>query len=201
MGMIKTFTGRWVDPIDPDPASLAYEDICHALSMICRFTGHPRVHYSVGTHTLLVRWLVARTSQLPNDLQWATMHDASEAYLNDIASPVKKGMPEYKKVEANFNRVIAERYGLSPEIPQIVHFADECAVLMEARDLFPGSRPEEFQLKDHTAYVWPEPELAPVLRQIFFGGAPVLDPADAVIPKMTERILLQTYPLSRAIIA
>ena len=54
---IRTFTGRTFWPLDPKPEDLDIRDIAHALSLVCRFTGHTRSFYSVADHSLRVSYL------------------------------------------------------------------------------------------------------------------------------------------------
>lgn len=42
---IFTFTGGFIRPLDPDPEDICIEDIAHALSMQCRWTGHVSKFY------------------------------------------------------------------------------------------------------------------------------------------------------------
>ena len=51
-GWIQTFTGKRMYPLDPKPEDICIEDIAHALSNICRFTGHTKKFYSVGEHSI-----------------------------------------------------------------------------------------------------------------------------------------------------
>jgi hypothetical protein len=52
------------------------------------------------------------------------MHDATEAYLVDLPSPIKKHIPAYKIMEAEIHKVIAARFNLPAEIPAMVHEYD-----------------------------------------------------------------------------
>jgi hypothetical protein len=82
---IQTYTGLQFRPLSPDPAAVRIEDIAHALANKCRFTGHTTRFYSVAEHSVLV------SSILPPELQLVgLLHDAGEAYLPDIASPIKR---------------------------------------------------------------------------------------------------------------
>ena len=58
-----TFTGKDVDPFDLQPEDVDIEDIIHALSNICRFTGHVREFYSVAQHCVCLLY----TSPSPRD--------------------------------------------------------------------------------------------------------------------------------------
>ena len=56
---IQTFTGRRIDPFDPDPEQIVIEDIAQALGNQCRFGGHCRRFYSVAHHSCLLADLIA----------------------------------------------------------------------------------------------------------------------------------------------
>jgi hypothetical protein len=55
---IQTFTGRQYWPLDPREGDVYIEDIAHALSLQCRFTGHCRSFYSVAEHCVRVSHVV-----------------------------------------------------------------------------------------------------------------------------------------------
>ena len=81
---IETYTGKKVYPLRPDEETLCVEDIAHALALTCRFGGHCSEFYSVAQHSCLVSDLC------PDGLKLAgLMHDAAEAYLGDVVSPIK----------------------------------------------------------------------------------------------------------------
>jgi phage pi2 protein 07 len=104
---IRTYHGLEFDFVDPKPEQVCIEDIAHALSNICRFTGHTPNHYSVAEHSILVSYYVE-----PQNRLLALLHDASEAYLGDVASPLKQLLPEYKKLEEKVANVIFEALGV-----------------------------------------------------------------------------------------
>ena len=81
---IITFTGKIIDPINPDPEDIDIRDIAHSLSQQCRFTGHTSEFYSVAEHSVLVSEAVPA-----RDAALGLMHDATEAYLADLAKPIK----------------------------------------------------------------------------------------------------------------
>lgn len=131
---ITTYTGRNFNPLDPNIDDINLLDICHGLSNICRFVGHVREFYSVGEHSCRVHDLVSAPIRLR-----AILHDASEAYICDLAAPLKtqKEMEFFKVIENNLMKVIYEKYGLDEEEPEELHFFDKSLGSTEQRDLMP----------------------------------------------------------------
>src|SRR5690606_4110631 len=101
-GMIRTFTGIYVDVFDPTPEMICIEDIAHALAHQCRFAGHVKRFYSVAQHSVMCSRMVDRLYQME-----ALLHDASEAYLLDIPKPIKEKIVGYKEMEDRMMGLIA----------------------------------------------------------------------------------------------
>jgi len=148
-GWIRTYSGGWFQPLDPDPEGINIRDIAHSLANQCRWTGHTRSFFSTAQHCVIVSRIVeerflaedgrrtARARQLAMD---GLMHDSSEAYLSDIARPVKRHPdfgPFYKTAEDRLQRAVSERFGLSWPIPEEVLEADDACMWAEKRDLMP----------------------------------------------------------------
>lgn len=116
---IRTFKGHYINVFNPRQEDIDIEDIAHALSHVCRFGGHTPEFYSVAQHSLEVMWLV------PDELKLeALLHDASEAYMCDMPRPIKRNMPEYKSVENNLMKSIAEKFDLKWPMPKEIKMAD-----------------------------------------------------------------------------
>ena len=130
-GMIRTFTGKMINVFEPDPELICIEDIAHALSNLCRFGGHTRQFYSVAEHSLLVANLVSHKHKLA-----ALLHDASEAYLVDIPSPIKYFIPKYREYEENLMLAIAEKFGFQFPLHTDVVKADKEALKQEKTTIF-----------------------------------------------------------------
>lgn len=141
---IQTISGRRVDPLNPNPDDLVIDDIAHALSMICRFTGHCLYFLSVAEHSVNVSKICSPADQLAG-----LLHDASEAYLADIARPVKHtaAMAGYREIEANLQRVLLQKFCGIEELSPGVHFADNQMLATEAAAL----------MKDVTDWQLPTP--------------------------------------------
>ena len=117
---ILTYSGHYLDVFNPDPACICIEDIAHALAQIPRFGGHLIRPLSVAEHCMNVAYKVP--VQLGLD---ALLHDASEAYLMDIPSPIKRRLPDYKKLEENLTKVINAKFGIAYPKPIEIKAADK----------------------------------------------------------------------------
>ncbi len=102
------------------------------MSLISRFNGHTDRFYSVAQHSVLVSLAVPAELGL-----WALLHDASEAYLGDVASPIKGSSTfrDYRRAEARLQTMIFESFGLFGDLPAEVHEADRRILAAEIRDL------------------------------------------------------------------
>lgn len=70
------------------------EEIAHALALINRFTGHTSRPYSVAEHSLLVLHIARTEGASPVAQMAALMHDAHEAFVGDVSTPVKWAVGE-----------------------------------------------------------------------------------------------------------
>lgn len=102
---IRTNSGLYINVFDATEGMLAIEDIAHALSQQCRFAGHLTRYYSVAQHCINCANLA-----LPEHKLAALLHDASEAFLLDIPTPIKAKLPGYKRLEHKLTKVIARKF-------------------------------------------------------------------------------------------
>jgi hypothetical protein len=109
------------------------EDIAKSLSQLCRFTGHTSLFYSVAQHSLLV------SEKMPTSAEGklvGLLHDAAEAYTNDLPSPLKayllsRDNTAYRDLQAAITATIYERFGIE-KIPGDVKLYDTAAAVFEA---------------------------------------------------------------------
>lgn len=129
---IQTFSGKRFTPTNPNYESIVIQDIAHALSMQCRFSGHVKKFYSVAQHCVLVSYLCDH-----KDALWGLMHDATEAYLVDVPRPLKHSgkFEAYIEFEKIMQTAICKRFGLIDLEPESVKIADKLILVTEARDL------------------------------------------------------------------
>lgn len=132
---IQTVSGKKFPLEKPDPAQIHIEDIAHALSLLCRFNGHCTKFYSVAEHSVHVSHEI-----VPELALVGLLHDAAEAYLGDVPSPLKKKLSQFSEFEAKMETAIGERFGVDPALfkdPELKRadiqlLVDEKAVLMVA---------------------------------------------------------------------
>lgn len=115
-GCIRTFTGLYVNPLQLRPEDIRVPDLAHHLSQICRYTGACPDHYSVAQHSVHVAQAMRKRYHDPEAAMAGLLHDAAEAYFNDIASPVKHDprMQWYRDLEHEATLMIYEKYGVDP---------------------------------------------------------------------------------------
>jgi len=178
-GWIVTYTNKRFYPLDPRIDDIDIIDIAHALSNMPRYTGHTKQFYSVAQHSYLVSIF-----SVPHAL-FGLLHDASEAYLCDIPTPVKYSevFAAYRKIEEYLQSMILLRYGFrDPTMPKTVKTADTVVGIIEGLNQMPehegafwtdyksngnGFHPEVISLKPWTPeeserlFLWRWNELVP----------------------------------------
>ncbi len=130
---IQTYSGLRFDFINPHPSMIDIKDIAHSLANQCRFNGHCKEFYSVAEHSVHVATLVSKTN--PELLMEALLHDAAEAYIGDMVSPLKAILPEYKVIERRVEETIAARFGLQFPFHPVIKQADQQLLVDEKNQL------------------------------------------------------------------
>jgi 5'-deoxynucleotidase YfbR-like HD superfamily hydrolase len=128
---ILTCTGRMVpltEWFEPD-----INEIAVSLSRLARFNGHTTLGYfpySVAQHSVMVSHMVPQHLALAG-----LLHDSTEAYLGDFATPLKNLLPDYKFIEGQMARRFESFFECeSFEHPEIKR-ADMVMLVTEWRDL------------------------------------------------------------------
>lgn len=148
----------FIRPLELDPDDIHIKDIQHALSNVCRFGGHCREFYSVAQHSVHVsEWLARNGCDVVTQMV-GLLHDASEAYLNDIVRPVKKdpAFARYLEIEDDIQRKVymkflADHEWNTLEIEQDLRTADDDLMISEAIQLF-NIVPEDWGKKNPKDY-------------------------------------------------
>lgn len=132
---IETVTGRKFYFLAENPG-FEIEEIGSGLSKACRYTGQCLDFYSVAEHSLLVSQIM-ETWRLGDPFE-GLVHDASEAYLSDVAGPAKFLLPDYKALEAEIEGKLKPAFGLPVDKSAGCEEADKIALIVEGRTLLPS---------------------------------------------------------------
>lgn len=133
-----TFTGQYVNLVDPDPDTISIIDIAHALSQINCYGGQTRRFYSVAQHSILA----SQMAPLKYRLQ-VLLHAAPIAYLGELDPEVKAlpTMQGYRDMEDVLRGRIFYRFGMdmlqTAEFKECAHYARQIMRATERRDLMP----------------------------------------------------------------
>lgn len=138
-------THNLLHPASNGPACI--ETIAHALGNLNRWTGHTSRPYTVAEHSVRVALLVP-----PHLRLHALLHDAAEAFIGDISTPMREmiGAARVREIEARHLTWIFQSFGLEPATwaDQAILHADRVMLSTEARD---------FMGQDATQWGYPEP--------------------------------------------
>lgn len=138
MSTFTTVSRVQFDLANPTPEMVKPEDIAYALSRICRYGGHTPTYYTVGQHSLLVAHLCRLEGIYSATPLFGLLHDAAEAYVGDVISPLKKMLGTvYTDIEDRVLATIHKALGVRtdvkelPDIEMTVKWADYEAYQLE----------------------------------------------------------------------
>lgn len=150
---ILTYRDKQVWPLDITPDMIDVEDIIHALARVNRYTGHTTHPYSVAQHSVYVSYILKQWGYNREMQLQGLFHDASEAYIADVAGPLKQhffiGMVTddneyvyvpYSDVEDNIHAVVCEALNIPLGLPKPVKEADSAMLKIECEHLMPHAK-------------------------------------------------------------
>lgn len=165
---VQMHSGYCVSLTQPDCTGMPLADIAIALARTARFRGATRGDYalSVAQHSVLVASLLAEQHHTLTIQRAGLLHDAHEALIGDIPTPVKAwlGPAGVAAMERPLIRAIHTRFGVAPTLAESwqVKQADETALATERRDLLaPSAWPWDCAAapsEHHQVQPWPESE-------------------------------------------
>jgi hypothetical protein len=140
---VRTFTSADVDLLYACLDSIDIEDIAHHLSGMPRYNAALPFEYTVAQHSLLVAEILPDEHKL-----WGLLHDATEAYLGDVVSPLKRLLSTFDSVaDPVFEEINSILVNLSSTATATRGALERISAKLEAqREVFLGYRDIERML-------------------------------------------------------
>jgi 5'-deoxynucleotidase YfbR-like HD superfamily hydrolase len=155
---IATHSGLKFHFLDPQHEEILIQDIAIGLARCPRWNGHTREVVTVAQHSVLVARML-QTNGYSSDIQMqGLLHDASEAYLGDLASPLKAHCPGFHAIELVVQAAILQYFFLPSTLHSAVKLMDTESYRWEYRDLMMGEDCEEPAGPRPRFQVWSEEE-------------------------------------------
>lgn len=139
---IPTATGGrvFLDPVDVSEVKI--RDIALGLARMSRFNGqYQQLHqfYSVAEHCVWASYIAPVGHQLA-----ALVHDAAEALIGDVTSPLKAMLDEYRAIESRVEEALQSKFGWPHCHTAAVKTADLQMLAIE-RETLVNHRNREFE--------------------------------------------------------
>jgi hypothetical protein len=129
MSYIRTQENNIFDYLNIKNNQVSIEEIASVLSKIPRWLGHTDEFYSVAQHCC---WCYDNTEG--NKLE-ALMHDAPEAYVGDCPTPLKKLLPEFRKIEDEISKLLSKTFNYNYPYSEETHDVDSFALAFERHNI------------------------------------------------------------------
>lgn len=113
-------------------------DIATGLSNECRFNGHVPKFYSVAEHSVHLSKIIFMMTKCPKEAFHALLHDASEAYLKDIPFMLKEFLPDYMRIEKEFQKAIGFAFNIPEERTSLIKDYDHMLGWFEFEEMKSG---------------------------------------------------------------
>lgn len=131
---IRLFSGTYLNLLEPAPTDIFLIDIAVGLARECRWGNHCKRFYSVAEHSMECMAYAELYHPREHGLAFqCLMHDAHEAYLGDIPTPLKNLMPIYNEIAERVQKAINIRFRLLPPYDKRVKQIDEIILHKEWR--------------------------------------------------------------------
>lgn len=149
---ISLLHGGFFDYNEPERSQYTIEDIARGLSHTARFSGQTERPYYVSQHSVLVSKMVPAEHALAG-----LLHDATESFMADIPSPLKRMLPGYKELELRAEADLCKRFGVQFPLHPSIKEADIRVFLAERRDMQPDVKEvcyEGYEPCENHIYPW-----------------------------------------------
>lgn len=136
------YQGEKIDLVEPENTTIYPETIGRVLGRLERFGGHTRRPWSVLEHSFLVAFIAGRILPDAGDdfLVAALCHDAHEAYVGDMPSPMKPLIAGWREFEKRWEAHVREALEVAHvfadrKLAGVIKHADIVALRIERKFL------------------------------------------------------------------
>jgi len=149
---LTTISGKQFHLLNPSPDEITIEDIAWSLGGIRRYLNHSTKPWTVAEHSIVVAMIVRELGHNVRVQLSALFHDAAEAYIGDVPSPVKWAMDQLsgkgyrpgtwtlREIESRVDAAICRKFDSNDhKIDNVIKAADLQARATEVRDYLPVS--------------------------------------------------------------
>lgn len=107
MDTFRPFSNKEIDLFDFKVDDVDITDIAWSLGRQRRWLGHTKFDWYVAQHAVVTSYIVGEGYALE-----ALLHDAAEAYVGDIPSPFKAGIPQIEEAESAIMAVVMDAFSV-----------------------------------------------------------------------------------------
>lgn len=146
---LQTSSGKKINFDDIRQEDFNLDDIIYSLALLCRYNGHTKHFYSVLAHEINCYYIGMYLGYTKEELLYCIIHDSTESYIGDIATPIKERFPGIKDFENEIYSYILNALGLkfpSEEILKKVKLVDKIALHKEWKELMDEDFKSEYTL-------------------------------------------------------
>jgi len=164
--LVRTFTGKYVNLLNPRPETIHPDDLAHGLSVMPMYLGYP-VHLSVAKHTLdMVSSIEQKDPKAKGKVKLhALLSHASEAYIPNVPHCVKKQDKEYYGIEQGIMDVVYKKFGVEEsDYLEIVDAADKRVSDVEEQMWVHGKADNAYKI-EYIRKAWRD-KFSDIIRQI-----------------------------------
>lgn len=160
----RILSGKVIDLEDISKADIDINHIAHALSMQCRYNGQIKEFYSVAQHSTFVADYLYKETNNKLIALCGLLHDAAEAYIGDIVTPIKEQCNKINDLEGWILHIILLKYDILDiycENEKFIHESDKKLYDLEVDYFFGAGK-----------YIYDEEEPCEnmiILRKAFFA--------------------------------
>jgi hypothetical protein len=163
----------FIHVLNPQPDEIDIRDIAHSLARKGRYADQTMVQYNVAQHSVVCAIIAAAID--PRLALTALLHDAAEAYIGDMPTPIKARCPEYRKIEdiimaAIMKKFVPKYYENGYQKPHIINLIDK-------------------RIQKHECFVLKHPHLPPLYDVENGEDQVIIDTVDEVAVKYLQTIV------------